>query len=97
MSVLHLLRSSAFEKNDFKQCLKNLKPDDSLVLMDDGCYNLHHPLMNEARAILDLANIHMVKTHAQARAVNCDQDITLIALDDIILLTFSKDTVVTWQ
>ena len=97
MSVLHLLRSSAFEKNDFKQCLKNLNPDDNLVLMDDGCYNLHHPLINEARAILAQAHIHMVKTHAQARAVNVVQDITLITLDDIISLTLSNDTVVTWQ
>ncbi len=46
MSTLHLVRKSAFTTNDFAQCLSVLDHQDAIVLMDDGCYNLNHSLMD---------------------------------------------------
>ena len=96
MSILHLVRRSAFETNDFQQCIKNLLKDDALLLIDDGCYNVNHSLMNEVRQILPYDSIHLMKDHAIARAVDT-KDIKNIDMKQVISMTFSFDSVVTWQ
>lgn len=44
MTTLHIVRQSAFNSNDFAQCLQILGNNDVIVFIDDGCYNLHHHL-----------------------------------------------------
>ncbi len=94
MSTLHLIRTSAYQQDDLKQCLALLQASDKIVLLDDGCYNLTHPLLNT-----DINhNIYHINEHALARAMlehnNISQAITLTELTQLF---FTVDKVITWQ
>ncbi|WDE09657.1 sulfurtransferase complex subunit TusB [Thalassomonas haliotis] len=97
MSILHLVRSSQFQSTDFSQCIGMLTAGDRLVLLDDACYNLHHPLLVQAQEKVLPEKITVVTSHAQARAVTLPETITGISMTELVHLTFDCDTVVTWQ
>ncbi|NQZ83835.1 MAG: sulfurtransferase complex subunit TusB [Colwellia sp.] len=101
MTILHLIRSSAFSSNDLKQCISNIEHYDNVVLLDDGCYNINHPLMKQLQDKSSMINLYIVKDHAQARAVNFDdiskEVLNSITMTELVALTFSNDSVVTWQ
>ncbi|MCP4987292.1 MAG: sulfurtransferase complex subunit TusB [Colwellia sp.] len=98
MSTLHLVRQSAFATNDFAQCLSVLAQQDSIVLMDDGCYNLKHSLMDSLIKRVDGSIlIHVVSSHAEARAIESDEAIKHIEMTDVVVLTFNHNKVITWQ
>lgn len=98
MTILHLVRSSAYNGNDLNQCISNIQTDDTLVLLDDGCYNITHPLLAQCTQMHPELAIYFIENHADARAINVNQTIsTPITMDTLIKLTFSNDTVVTWQ
>lgn len=97
MTTLHLVRCSAFETQDFSQCLELLTNDDALVLIDDGCYNLHHELINNIGQ-----TIYIIKEHAQARAIKMnshktDLVIKPISMSALVQMTFSYKNSITWQ
>lgn len=98
MSTLHLVRQSAFSTNDLEQCLSVLGQQDSVVLMDDGCYNLKHPLM---QGLIKQENgtitIYVISSHAQARAIKKITTINHIDMADVVDLTFNHNKVITWQ
>jgi len=96
MSILHIIRNSAFESDDFRLCIQNAKKDDSVLLMDDGCYNLCHSLWQLLENKVN--NLYVIKEHAQARAVDSSNiKISTISIADIFPLTFQSKTVITWQ
>jgi len=98
MSTLHLVRQSAFATNDFAQCLSVLAHQDAIVLMDDGCYNLKHSLMDSLLKRIDgSVDISVVDTHAHARAMKALPSVNTIAIKDIVELTFKHQKVITWQ
>lgn len=106
MSTLHLVRQSAFASNDFEQCLNVLGQRDSIVLMDDGCYNLKHVLMvsllKQANSVTNSEvdskiNINVISTHAQARAIEKMTTVSYIDMADVVALTFNHNKVITWQ
>ena len=98
MSTLHLVRQSAFASNDFAQCLSVLDHQDSVVLMDDGCYNLKHPLMDSLIKRVDgSVNINVITSHAQARAIEIIAAVNAIEMSDVVELTFTHKKVITWQ
>ena len=92
MSILHLVRKSAFETADFELCVNTLSSSDQLVLLDDGCYNLHHSLINSVKG-----NVKVIQSHAQARAITVNTKSQFITMDVLIELTFKHNSVVTWQ
>jgi len=98
MSTLHLVRQSAFATNDFAQCLSVLDHQDSIILMDDGCYNLKHALMDSLIKRVDgTINIHVISSHAKARAIETITTIDHIEMKDVVELTFNHNKVITWQ
>ncbi|MFQ3267146.1 MAG: tRNA 2-thiouridine synthesizing protein B [Colwellia sp.] len=98
MSTLHLVRQSAFATNDFTQCLSVLDHQDTVVLMDDGCYNLKHSLMDSLLKRVDgTININIISSHAQARAIETMAKIRHIDMADVVALTFNHNKVITWQ
>ncbi|MFT5757859.1 MAG: tRNA 2-thiouridine synthesizing protein B [Alteromonadaceae bacterium] len=102
MTILHLVRSSAFSNDDLAQCINNVAHNDEIVLLDDGCYNLKHSLLLALIEHQPMINIHIIKEHAQARALNTNelplaQRLHCITMTDLVSLTFSSDSVVTWQ
>jgi len=99
MSILHLVRRSAFETQDLAQCLLNITVEDKVILMDDGCYNLHHPLIEQVEAV---CSIDIIKIHAQARAVSLitvekNSTLGIISIDDLTQLMTNFDAICTWQ
>jgi tRNA 2-thiouridine synthesizing protein B len=94
MSNLHLIRTSAYQQHDLKQCLSIIKKNDALVLLDDGCYNLNHPLLQ----LVEDNIIYNVIDHSFARAVIDKKNISKpINLSQLTNLFFAFDKVITWQ
>ena len=66
--------------------------------MDDGCYNLKHPLMDSLIKRVDgSVNINVVVSHAQARAIEIITAVKAIEIGDVVELTFTHKKVITWQ
>jgi tRNA 2-thiouridine synthesizing protein B len=98
MSMLHLVRTSAFQTNDFQQCLNVLQSTDTIVLLDDGCYNLSHDLWQEASNKIALPALYIIEAHAQARAITIDKNkINTLSLDALMTLICKTEKSVTWQ
>lgn len=97
MSTLHIIRQSAFNTCDLAQCLDLISDKDALVLMDDGCYNLNHALLQPLIQPNQDININVVESHAAARAIQISQDISPITMTDVVNLTFAHNKVITWQ
>lgn len=97
MPILHLVRTSNFIKDDLSLCLKNLSTLDSLILLDDGCYNIAHPLFNDVLSMLPRENIYVIAKHAEARGLVTTEIVNSIPIQELVLLTFANDTVITWQ
>lgn len=97
MPTLHIVRQSAFNSDDFAQCIQVLRNNDEIVFIDDGCYNLQHPLM---KTISNLANIklNVIDKHAQARGITIDESLyTSINMGNLVELTLTTNRVITWQ
>lgn len=102
MSTLHIIRQSAFLTSDFAQCLSVLSPQDALVLIDDGCYNLNHtllkPLLQGSIAQSGLTpSLNAIQSHAHARALQAPESVNLIEMAALVELTFTHQRVITWQ
>jgi len=94
MNILHLLRCSAFSSKKVDHCLANLSGEDSLILLDDGCYNLTHPSLAN---IISSPSTYIVKEHAIARALSIPDHLKTISLLELNDLIFTHNSVVTWQ
>jgi len=98
MSILHLQRTSAFDKNDFAQCVLSINSEDALILIDDGCYNVNHIEFIRLKAESPMIKVFHIDEHAQARAVNIDESQSVpITMSQLVELTFKYDSTITWQ
>jgi sulfur relay protein TusB/DsrH len=98
MSMLHLVRTSAFKTNDFQQCLNVIQTSDTLVLLDDGCYNLSHDLWQQALSKIALPALYIIETHAKARSVSIDYNrVNILSLEALMTLICETEKSVTWQ
>jgi tRNA 2-thiouridine synthesizing protein B len=93
MSILHLVRKSAYQSDDLAQCLQLFATQDAIVLLDDGCYNLNHTLLAE----ITNKQLFVISEHCQARAVVLAKNQQSIALAQLAPLLFLYDSVMTWQ
>lgn len=97
MTTLHIVRQSAFNTNDFAQCIQVLRKNDVIVLIDDGCYNLHHPLISTIENS-DNVQLNIIDKHATARAITIDKALcNTISMNNLVKLTLASDRVITWQ
>jgi len=97
MPTLHIVRQSAFNSDDFAQCLQVLRNNDVIVFIDDGCYNLHHKLINTIDSEADV-KLKVVGKHALARAITIDEALyTVINMNNLVELTLTTNRVITWQ
>ena len=97
MATLHIVRQSAFNTNDFAQCLQVLRSNDIIVFIDDGCYNLHHTSIGTINSNVNI-QLKVIGKHATARAITVDEALfSLINMNNLVELTLSTDRVITWQ
>ncbi len=101
MTTLHIVRQSAFNTTDFSQCLQVLCNEDVIVFIDDGCYNLTHPLLDNIDDHIDRSKniqLNVIDQHAKARAITINENLfTRITMNNLVSLTFESDRVITWQ
>jgi tRNA 2-thiouridine synthesizing protein B len=98
MTILHIQRTSAFDKNDFAQCVATVQSNDALVFIDDGCYNVTHSLFNTLKSLHADVKVFHIQEHAQARAVKIiNSQSQPIAMAQLVELTFEYDSTITWQ
>ena len=96
MTTLHLLRTSGFSSSDLIECLDTLSKFDDLVLIDDGCYNVNHEAISQAKQTLNTP-IKFIKLHADARGMTFNSSYMAIEMSDLVDLAFHHDNSVTWQ
>lgn len=98
MNIIHLQRTSAFSSHDFEQCLFSIKPNDALVFIDDGCYNLNHNTFIELQKSILSVVVYHIQEHATARGVQYNNSqSTPISMNKLVELTFQYGSVITWQ
>lgn len=97
--MLHIIRSSGFNTNALNHCLETVLPQDAILLIDDGCYNLNHPLLLATEK--SELTIYFIASHAYARAqfiVNSEENSYIaITLDDIFSIIFKHENSITWS
>lgn len=93
--ILHLFRQSPKMMNDVDDCIHLLNKNDSVVLLDDGCYLACHIKLEQLLA--NAAQVFMVKMHAKARAIPNNADIIYIDISQLNTLIFSHQNSMTWQ
>jgi sulfur relay protein TusB/DsrH len=97
MPTLHIVRQSAFNSDDFAQCLQVLRDNDVIVFIDDGCYNVHHPLIKTINSETKI-QLNVIQKHAQARGLTIDKALyTAINMNHLVQLTLTTNRVITWQ
>ncbi|WP_085297412.1 sulfurtransferase complex subunit TusB [Cognaticolwellia mytili] len=98
MAMLHIIRNSGFSSSALMQCLSMNLPQDSILLMDDGCYNLNHPLLLAALVKQPALKVYFISLHASARAQKTSNtSFVSSTLDDVLELLFSHDNSITWS
>lgn len=97
MTILHIVRTSAFSRNDLAQCIALVTKNDTIVLLDDASYNVNHALILQLLQEQPEIAIKVLDTHAQARAIKIKNSIKTIAMKDLVALTFTHTQVITWQ
>ena len=98
MAMLHIIRCSGFSSNALSQCLDITLPNDSILLMDDGCYNLHHPLLIAAKVERPELKIFFIDVHANARALsNNSHGFIPSTLAEMLKLIFNHNNSITWS
>ena len=97
MPTLHIVRQSAFNSDDFAQCLQVLRNNDVIVFIDDGCYNVHHPLIHTINRDTSI-RLNVIEKHAIARGIAIDKALyTVINMNNLVQLTLTTNRVITWQ
>jgi len=96
MATLHLIRQSAYTTQDFAQCIQILNNNnDAIVFIDDGCYNVTHPLLTQINEQIPL---YIIDVHLTARALKLPNNrIKTISMTELVSLTFTLDKAITWQ
>lgn len=99
MTTLHLIRTSDFTSTQFNSALNVLNQNDALVLLDDGCYNIHHTLMqnNITKRLINEQCFYIIGEHRTARAIKVNDFIQEIPLSQLVELSFQYNKVMTWQ
>ncbi|OUS28734.1 hypothetical protein A9Q98_07385 [Thalassotalea sp. 42_200_T64] len=95
MTILHIVRSSAFNDNKLELCLSIVTEHDSIFLIDDGVYNIAHPSLLK---LLDRIEVFALTEHTNARALNIDnKKIRTADLSAFVALTDNAEKTITWQ
>lgn len=94
--MLHIVRVSGFSSQALSQCLTMCLADDSILLLDDGCYNLANNELADALAHKKITTVFFVEEHAKARA-QYSNDFKPITLADVLPLIFNHNNTTTWS
>ncbi|WP_371185121.1 sulfurtransferase complex subunit TusB [Thalassotalea maritima] len=95
MNILHIVRTSAFSDSKLKNCIQLTQNGDALFLIDDGVYNLVHPLLTSAKTRL---SIYALTDHILARGLRIDNtQVINTDMHQLVVLTEQAKKVVTWQ
>ncbi|TKB44825.1 sulfurtransferase complex subunit TusB [Thalassotalea mangrovi] len=95
MANLHLLRSSGFTHMKLQQCQTALLEDDLVLLIDDGVYNLKHPIVEQ---LASKHQVYALTDHVSARGIVAPlPNVTLCDYEQFVSLTLAADKVITWQ
>lgn len=104
MTTLHILRSAPTSNSAFSDLLNTAQPNDTVILIDDGCYALHSPIMVEKVELKLINKINVVASHQSARAINdhlnieqLAQEFAAIDMAAVVNLTLAHERVITWQ
>ncbi|WP_448211643.1 sulfurtransferase complex subunit TusB [Colwellia sp. MEBiC06753] len=96
MSSLHLIRQSPFASPLLNTVVSLIEVNDKIVLLDDGCYGLKHPLIEQASAKIGNNNIYVIEHHFKARAVENNRAIVEISMEQLVQLTIEAAQTITW-
>lgn len=93
-STLHIVRQSPFSHLETDLCIQNIKDDDAVVFIDDGCYVLNHQVLSEYN--LKASAVYVLADHLLARGLKESNEVASINLTVLNQLIFSHQNSVTW-
>jgi tRNA 2-thiouridine synthesizing protein B len=102
VSVLHIINKSPFETGTLTSCLRFIRPDDGLLLIEDGVYAAEHGTAAEAslRPILGKLRVHALGPDLQARGLSHGKllgGIEVVDYGGFVDLTTEYDTLQSWS
>ncbi|TWX73813.1 sulfurtransferase complex subunit TusB [Colwellia sp. C1TZA3] len=98
MAMLHIIRNSGFTSSALTQCLDMILPQDSIVLIDDGCYNLNHTLLLKTLTEQRDITVYFISLHADARAQRTTNSLFIATtLTEVVALLFKHNNSITWS
>jgi len=99
MACLHLLRCGSFTHRHLTECTAILADDDAIILLDDGCYSLADPQLQQLCEQQKLCDCYVIVEHATARAltVPSKHPYKSISINTLAELLFQFDNSITWQ
>jgi tRNA 2-thiouridine synthesizing protein B len=73
-------------------------PQDSILLIDDGCYNFNHTLLLRTLTEQQDITLYFISQHAIARAQCPNNKLFIpITLTQVVALLFKHDNSITWS
>ncbi|WP_448555197.1 sulfurtransferase complex subunit TusB [Thalassotalea montiporae] len=97
MASLHLIRTSSFSSDSFTNALTVMKSSDRIILLDDGVYNINHPILQNALALVGKENLFVIEHHYLARGLATDDALNFISMAALVALTEAANQIITWQ
>jgi len=95
MTTIHIIRTSPFHTNKVKLCLTTLTQNDSVLLIDDGCYLLNHQILETIKQITE--QIYVIESHSLARGLETNESAQYICFKTLNELIFTHNNSITWQ
>lgn len=92
MTTLHLIRESSSQK-DFSTYISLVSANDSIVLLDDGCYNATSHWLTK----LNYKNLYVIERHASARAIPLGDNAKSITSNTLVDLICQHNNSITWN
>jgi len=101
MSMLHMVNKSPFEKNSLDTCLRLVKENSALLLIEDGVYAALKGTANEEKMVTAAKKVKVYALGPDLRARGLDDGkiidgIEVVDYSGFVDLTAEHDTVQSW-
>ena len=101
MAVLHIINKSPYERNSLDTCLRVIREDAAILLIEDGIYALRKnaAAADKLQAALEKHRIFALEPDLKARGIDPEQAIegvSLVDYDGFVELTTKYDKLQSW-
>jgi tRNA 2-thiouridine synthesizing protein B len=101
MPILHIVNKSPYERNSLDTCLRLVRDDAAILLIEDGVYAVRRnaSAADKLQSALEKHKIYALEPDLQARGIDAENSIDGIALvdyDGFVELATEYDKLQSW-